>query len=83
MKSHAFKKDLRRFLRRGVSFVLCLAAACGILTGCAGAQSVPEQEPISLTVWTYYNGDQLAAFQELIRHFNDTAGREKKITVES
>ncbi len=83
MKSHAFKKDLRRLLRRGVSFVLCLAAACGVLTGCAGAQSVPEQEPISLTVWTYYNGDQLAAFQELIRHFNDTVGREKKITVES
>lgn len=31
------------------------------LTGCA-----QKKEPIELTVWTYYNGEQLGAFNEAV-----------------
>ena len=40
-------------------------------------------EPVNLSVWTYYNGDQLESFNKLVETFNDTVGKEKNITVES
>ena len=36
-----------------------------------------------ITVWTYYNGDQLEGFNKLVDQFNETTGREKGIRVES
>ena len=36
-----------------------------------------------ITVWTYYNGDQLESFNKLVDQFNETTGREKGIRVES
>ena len=38
---------------------------------------------MNLSVWTYYNGDQLESFNKLVDTFNDTVGKEKNITVES
>ncbi len=38
--------------------VLCLLGtvlAASMLSGCAGKKS----DPVTITVWTYYNGDQL------------------------
>ena len=40
--------------------ILCLCALLAGLTGCA------KKEPLSLTVWTYYNGEQLGAFNEAV-----------------
>ncbi len=40
-------------------------------------------EPVNLSVWTYYNGDQLESFNKLVDTFNNTVGKEKNITVES
>ena len=40
-------------------------------------------EPITLTVWTYYSGEQLDVFNALVDSFNDTVGKEKGIIVES
>lgn len=46
------------------------------LTGCA-----QKKEPIELTVWTYYNGEQLGAFNEAVEAFNATEGKNNNITV--
>ena len=54
----------------------------GTLTGCA-AGGEEASEPITLTVWTYYSGEQLEAFDSLVNSFNDTVGKEKGIIVES
>ena len=43
----------------------------------------PPSDPVTITIWTYYNGSQLEAFTDLITRFNDTVGRENSITVES
>ena len=46
------------------------------LTGCA-----QKKEPIELTVWTYYNGEPLGAFNEAVEAFNATEGKNHNITV--
>lgn len=61
-----------------------ITAAALFLTGCGGNGSDPldPSDPVSLTVWHYYNGSQQAAFDELVAQFNDTVGREKGIYVQ-
>lgn len=55
--------------------ILCLCVLLAGLTGCA------KKEPLSLTVWTCYNGEQLGAFNEAVEAFNATVGRNKNIVV--
>lgn len=59
-----------------VAFVVCL-------TGCAGKNPLDAKNPVSLTIWHYYNGSQQVAFDTLVEEFNSTVGREKGIFVES
>lgn len=60
-----------------------------LLAGC-GEKQIDKNEvvkldpnnPVSLTVWHYYNGAQQAAFDQLVQEFNATTGKEKGIYVE-
>lgn len=77
-----------RVKRIGMRRLAAFAAAAALvlsLVGCGGAQSTAQgnTEPVNLSVWTYYNGDQLESFNKLVDTFNDTVGKEKNITVES
>ncbi len=64
--------------------IVCLAAAFTLtLVGCKDKSPLDPGDPVSLTVWHYYNGSQQAAFDILVENFNDTAGREKGIYVQS
>lgn len=71
-------------MRRLAAFAAAAALVLG-LVGCGGAQSTAQgnTEPVNLSVWTYYNGDQLESFNKLVDTFNNTVGKEKNITVES
>lgn len=60
-----------------IGALLLGAAACGTEKTTAFAS------PIELTVWTYYNGDQLESFNRLVEDFNDTVGKERNIEVVS
>ena len=62
--------------------VLCLLGtvlAAAMLSGCTGKKS----DPVTITVWTYYNGDQLDTFNNLTEKFNETVGKKQGITVDS
>lgn len=62
--------------------VLCLLGtvlAAFMLSGCTGKKS----DPVTITVWTYYNGDQLDTFKNLTEKFNETVGKKQEITVDS
>ena len=62
--------------------VLCLLGAtlaASLFSGCSGKKS----DPVTVTVWTYYNDDQLDAFNDLTEKFNDTVGKKDGITVET
>ena len=64
--------------------LLCTAALLTLPLGCGKKQdSDAPAEPVNLTVWVYYNGDQLESFNQLVAEFNDTTGREKGIIVDS
>ena len=55
-----------------------------ILGGCGKEKSLfNPSNPVSLTIWHYYNGPQMAAFDALVEEFNNTVGKEKGIYVTS
>lgn len=68
------------------------ALALSLLSGYGAEKAAPAAEsktvtldpsnPVSLTVWHYYNGAQQSAFDELASEFNATVGKEKGIYVE-
>ena len=71
-------------LTRRLASLLHFCTLLLLLTGCgAAATTPPAPEPLHLTVWTYYNGDQLSAFNALVDEFNRTVGAEQGIAVES
>ncbi|MBU5435595.1 extracellular solute-binding protein [Pseudoflavonifractor sp. MSJ-37] len=64
--------------------VLCAGA---VALGCAGCgQTAGTASPAKITeitVWTYYNDDQLESFNQIVDTFNETVGKEKGIHVSS
>lgn len=68
-------------LRKKV-LVLCQMAVLGVMfAGCGEKSPLDPKNPVSISVWNYYNGDQLTAFDSLVDEFNDTVGKEKGIVV--
>lgn len=63
----------------------CFLAAAAVSTaalavsGCSEKKS--KREVTEITVWNYYNGDQLESFNRLVSAFNETVGKEKGIRV--
>lgn len=70
---------LKRFLRTAACLTLSAALALGCI-GCGGSSS---KTPTTITIWTYYNGEQLESFNRLVEQFNSTEGKKKNILVES
>ena len=68
---------MKRILRSAVSLLLCAAVALG------GTACGRSKLPTTITIWTYYNGDQLECFNQLVEQFNSTVGKEKNVRVES
>ena len=73
-----------------IKSLLCLVGTAAMLALFAGCGKNPEpnapvhtDEPVNITVWTYYNGSQLEAFNSMVEEFNRTVGKEKNITVDS
>ncbi len=59
-----------------------------LLSVCACGNNNPtstysNDKSISLQVWTYYNGTTESSFQEIVNEFNETRGKELKISVSS
>ena len=76
------KKRIRAFVS-----LLCAAALAMGCAACGGTRKSSSADGAAgvtrITVWTYYNGDQLESFNALVDKFNETTGREKGIQVES
>lgn len=53
------------------------------MCGCGDKSPLDPDNPVSLTVWHYYNGSQQAAFNDLVSEFNETVGKERGIYVQS
>lgn len=67
-----------------LSLLLAGASALALLTGRGdkATSSPSSEEPVTITVWTYYNGEQFESFSALVDEFNATTGKENGVTVE-
>lgn len=70
-------------MKKNLKYLLALLCIIVLLlcTGCSSNNAAPQ--PISITVWTYYNGTLLESFNTLVKAFNETVGKEKGIIVEA
>ena len=75
--------------RAGTAFALVGALA---LAGCSGSSAPSEDavssvldpsDPVQAELWTYYNGTQQQAFEDLVKDFNATKGKDLGIVVTS
>ena len=73
-------------MKKFLSGLLVIAMAAGLFSGCgtgADAQRPSSKNPVTVTVWHYYNGAQKNAFDLLVKEFNETVGLEQGIIVEA
>lgn len=76
-------KSKKWFIAIAAALVLsCLTGCADKQAGASNAVKLDPNNPVTLTVWHYYNGAQQAAFDMLVQEFNATAGKEKGIHVE-
>lgn len=66
----------------GLAMLLVLSGCGTVKDQDSAEKKVSSEEPVKITVWNYYNGQQLNAFDELVDEFNETVGAEKGIKVE-
>lgn len=70
-------KKLKVYLTAILSLML-------VLSGCSNKKDVLDpNHPVEISLWHYYNGAQQESFNELIREFNDTVGKDKGIIVKA
>ena len=70
--------------------IICMIMVLSLLLGGCGASlessvkkvKLDPDNPTKVTIWHYYNGDQLEAFDKLVDEFNSTVGKEEGIYVE-
>ena len=65
--------------RRSFLAAAAVSAAALAVSGCDAKTS--KKEVTDITVWNYYNGDQLESFNRLVSAFNETIGKEEGIRV--
>lgn len=53
------------------------------LAGCGSKSPLDPDDPVTLTIWHYYNGAQQQAFDSLVEEFNNSFGQENGIYVQS
>lgn len=67
--------------RKKISIIGALVLAlCLVL--CSFGSACDSDDPITITIWHYYDGDQLTAFDTLVSEFNNTVGAEQGINVQ-
>ena len=72
---------MKKYLKAVVSGLCAAALALGCVGCGSSAQNAKTTQVTNITVWTYYNGDQLECFTDLVDKFNETVGAEKGIVV--
>lgn len=71
----------RKFLVSIICIMMSMIlASCSILSS---RDVLDPENPITVTVWNYYNGSVKDKFDELVAIFNETIGAEKGIVIEA
>lgn len=72
-------------LRKPAAIMLILCLTVTLLSGCRKDQNhgLDPNAPTSIVIWHYYNGVQQENFDNMLRGFNETVGREMGIVVDA
>ena len=68
----------KKLLAALLAMVMILLAGCGTTPA---PTPTPEVKPVALTIWHYFSGAQQEALDAVVKEFNETVGKDKKITV--
>ena len=71
---------MKHTARKAVAGLMGGAMLLSLCTGCS-TETKQTADPVDITIWTYYNGNQLESFNAMVQEFNNTVGREKGIIV--
>ena len=71
---------MKHTARKAVAGLMGGAMLLSLCAGC-GRSAKQTADPVDITIWTYYNGNQLESFNAMVQEFNNTVGKEKGITV--
>ncbi|MCL2604868.1 MAG: extracellular solute-binding protein [Defluviitaleaceae bacterium] len=68
-----------------ISTVLVIAALLALPSGCSRGSGprLDPANPVTITLWHFYAGAILTAFDAIVRDFNETVGMERGIIVET
>ncbi len=76
------KHRLSRIMALGMILVMMVSNMTACSSGNTSGVKLDPDNPIVISVWHYYNGSILNAFDEMVTEFNDTVGKEQGIIVE-
>lgn len=73
-----------KYFQKPIAFILALFLAFAVFNGCSPQEDLKldPKNPVTITVWHYYNGAIMNAFEAMIQDFNETVGLENGIIVE-
>ncbi|MDE6093130.1 MAG: extracellular solute-binding protein, partial [Ruminococcus sp.] len=75
-------------IKKIVAMVSALCIMSTVFFGCGKSDAVKKynldpKKPVAITIWHYYNGVQQENFDNAVKEFNETLGREQGIVVEA
>lgn len=79
------KKSEKNYFVKFLAFLLIASTILSLMVmgGCSDTSvKLDPDNPVTITIWHYYNGAILNVFEESIKNFNETVGLEKGIIVE-
>ena len=74
-----------KILKKSLILMLAGVLIIGSLFSCNSDSSgvkLDPKNPTAVTVWHYYNGAVMAAFDQIVKEFNETVGLEKGVIVQ-
>lgn len=75
-------KPIKRFAAAALAALFAFSAAGCSKKDDASSSPLDPKNPVTITVWHYYNGLQQTGFDKMVEEFNETRGRELGIVVE-
>lgn len=81
-ENHIMKKRFLAILMTCMMMTLLFTACGSSKKDEAKTVKLDPDNPVTLKVWHYYNGNQQATFDKLLEKFNSTVGKEQGIYVE-
>lgn len=80
------KMKIQIIAKKQISLLLILILMASLLSSCGSKETqspLDPENPVTITIWHYYNGHIKDKFDALVNEFNETVGMEKGIAVDA